>query len=364
MAFLKISDLSKSFGTMNVLQDINLDIEDGEFVVFVGPSGCGKSTLLRMITGLETPTSGTIDIDGRVVNDVDPAQRGTSMVFQSYALYPHMTIFGNISFGLRMVRTAKAMIRERVDQAAGILRLDKLLERKPGQLSGGQKQRVAIGRAIVREPKIFLFDEPLSNLDAELRVQMRTELMDLHRRLQTTMIYVTHDQVEAMTLADKMVVLNAGKVQQVGPPLHLYDDPDNRFVACFVGSPRMNMLKADVSPEGRLTSIAGAATLDAPFKLGADVQKVDIGLRPEHLSILPDGASSPPFVLDGDVIFVEQLGDVSYVHLDLVDGTRAIVRADRQSYHGQDSVRITGATSKALLFDAESGRRLRPADSQ
>src|SRR4051794_33098201 len=246
MAFLEISSVSKAFGNVSVLDNVNLTIEHGEFVVFVGPSGCGKSTLLRIISGLEAVSSGTVSIDEQVVNEVEPAQRGTAMVFQSYALYPHMTTLENVSFGLRMARRPRDFIAKKVQEAANILRLEKLLDRKPGQLSGGQKQRVAIGRAIVREPRVFLFDEPLSNLDAELRVQMRAELMDLHSRLGTTMIYVTHDQVEAMTLADKMVVMNAGRVQQVGRPLDLYDDPDNRFVPGFVGSPKMNFLPARV----------------------------------------------------------------------------------------------------------------------
>ena len=269
MAFLEISSATKTFGSVSVLQDVNLDIEHGEFVVFVGPSGCGKSTLLRMISGLENITEGTISIEGEVMNQVEPAERGTAMVFQSYALYPHMTVHDNVSFGLRMAHKAKSFIDERVQQSAGILQLSSLLDRKPAQLSGGQKQRVAIGRAIVREPRVFLFDEPLSNLDAELRVQMRAELMQLHRRLGTTMIYVTHDQVEAMTLADKMVVMNGGRIQQAGQPLTLYDDPDNRFVAGFVGSPKMNFMKAVVTgSEGKklhLADIAGSVSASIDF---------------------------------------------------------------------------------------------------
>ena len=269
MAFLDISRVSKSFGTLSILENVDLTIERGEFVVFVGPSGCGKSTLLRMISGLEDVTSGTISIEGEVVNDMEPARRGTAMVFQSYALYPHMTTFQNMSFGLRMAHRPRDFIAAQVQKAARILQLDKLLDRRPGQLSGGQKQRVAIGRAIVREPRVFLFDEPLSNLDAELRVQMRAELMDLHRRLGTTMIYVTHDQVEAMTLADKMVVMQGGRVQQAGRPLDLYDDPDNRFVAGFVGSPRMNFLPARVT---------GAEAGGLRLALPGNVPEVDFAL--------------------------------------------------------------------------------------
>ena len=246
MAQLDIVHVSKAFGETEVLRDVNLQISSGEFVVFVGPSGCGKSTLLRAISGLEEISRGEIRLDGQLINDVDPAKRGVAMVFQSYALYPHMTAFDNMGFSLKLAHTPKPTLREKVAAAAGILRLEKLLERRPGALSGGQKQRVAIGRAIVREPKVFLFDEPLSNLDAELRVQMRAELAQLHDRLGTTMIYVTHDQVEAMTLADTMVVMNSGVVQQCGRPLNIYEDPDNMFVAGFIGSPRMNLLKAVV----------------------------------------------------------------------------------------------------------------------
>jgi lactose/L-arabinose transport system ATP-binding protein len=365
MAFLEISSASKAFGTVNVLENVNLQIERGEFVVFVGPSGCGKSTLLRMISGLETISSGEIAIEGEVVNDLEPAERGTAMVFQSYALYPHMTVFGNVSFGLRIARKAKDFIAERVGKAATILQLEKLLERRPGQLSGGQKQRVAIGRAIVREPRVFLFDEPLSNLDAELRVQMRTELMDLHRRLGTTMIYVTHDQVEAMTLADRMVVMNGGHVQQAGRPLDLFDDPDNRFVAGFVGSPRINLLPAEVAGVEpglvRLKGIGGVAEAALPFEgLDGAVRKVEIGVRPHHLAALPDGVAPPAgsLVLEGSVAFVEELGDVTYVHLDLADRTRIILRADRRSYTGQPRLRAAAERDNLLLFAAD-GARLR-----
>ncbi|MCR5857225.1 ABC transporter ATP-binding protein [Mesorhizobium sp. J428] len=366
MAFLEISSVTKSFGTVNVLQDVNLAIERGEFVVFVGPSGCGKSTLLRMITGLEDPTSGTIAIEGEVVNDVEPAKRGTAMVFQSYALYPHMTVFQNMSFGLRMAGKPKDFIAEQVRQAAAILRLEKLLDRKPAQLSGGQKQRVAIGRAIVREPRVFLFDEPLSNLDAELRVQMRAELMELHRRLGTTMIYVTHDQVEAMTLADKMVVMNGGKIQQAGAPLRLYDDPDNRFVAGFVGSPKMNFLPARVAGSDassvKLDAIGGSGSASLHFAGLPPLDKLEIGLRPEHLRLVSAAAPAPEggLLLDGRVAFVEELGAESYVHVDLADGTRIIARAGRDAAASSDTARIAGDLGRALLF-APDGTRLRNA---
>jgi lactose/L-arabinose transport system ATP-binding protein len=364
MAFLEISSVSKSFGTVGILDDINFDIERGEFVVFVGPSGCGKSTLLRIISGLESVTSGTISIENEVVNDVEPAKRGTAMVFQSYALYPHMTSFQNVSFGLRMAHRPRDFIVDRVKQAATILRLDKLLDRRPGQLSGGQKQRVAIGRAIVREPRVFLFDEPLSNLDAELRVQMRAELMDLHRRLATTMIYVTHDQVEAMTLADKMVVMSGRRIQQIGAPLRLYDDPDNRFVAGFVGSPKMNFLPAHLvmaEPDGvRLAGIGGGAEAVLPLA-GISVQPgpVEIGLRPESLRLVPDGAAPEGgLILEGRVGLVEELGAESFVHMNLADGTRLTVRAGRDAAKSQGSARISAELERALLFGPD-GQRIR-----
>jgi len=364
MAFLDISAVSKSFGAQSVLKDVNLAIEQGEFVVFVGPSGCGKSTLLRIITGLETMSSGTVSIEGEVVNDIEPARRGTAMVFQSYALYPHMTTFQNVSFSLRMAHRPRELIAEKVRQAAAILRLDQLLERRPGQLSGGQKQRVAIGRAIVREPRVFLFDEPLSNLDAELRVQMRAELMDLHRRLGTTMIYVTHDQVEAMTLADKMVVMNAGRVQQAGKPLDLYDDPDNRFVAGFVGSPKMNFLPARVLSAGsdslRLADIAGSGEATLAFSAPGLAGPVEIGLRPERLRLLPPDAPAPAdgIVLHGKVTLVEELGSESFVHMDLADGTRVTLRAGRDEPVDRQSLRATADLRHALLFGPD-GQRIR-----
>ena len=250
MSGLKLRRVSKSFGTLEVIKDVNLEINSKEFVVFVGPSGCGKSTLLRMIGGLEEVSSGDIEIGGQRVNDVDPSKRGIAMVFQSYALYPHMTVRENMGFSLRFAGVPKPEIAKQVDEAARLLELGPLMDRRPKELSGGQRQRVAIGRAIVRHPQVFLFDEPLSNLDAELRVHMRVEISRLHKKLGVTMIYVTHDQVEAMTLADKIVVLRAGNIEQIGRPLELYDDPDNQFVAGFVGSPKMNFLRATVVGRG------------------------------------------------------------------------------------------------------------------
>ncbi len=282
MSQIILDKLSKRFGGAEVLRDVSLSIEKGEFTVFVGPSGCGKSTLLRCIAGLEEITSGTLDIGGKRMNEVDPAERGLAMVFQSYALYPHMTVAENMSFGLRMAHRPKAEIAEKIAKAARILQLEPLLDRKPAALSGGQRQRVAIGRAIVRDPDVFLFDEPLSNLDAELRVQTRVEIAKLHQTLGNTIIYVTHDQTEAMTLADKIVVLRAGRIEQVGTPMDLYNDPDNAFVAGFIGSPRMNFLSATVTPDG--LSIGGIAApmpaLSRPLTQG---QTLQLGIRPEHL---------------------------------------------------------------------------------
>ena len=316
MATVTLSAVTKSYAGNAVIHGVDCTIADGEFIVIVGPSGCGKSTLLRMVAGLEAITGGTIAIGDRVVNQVEPKDRDIAMVFQNYALYPHMTVFQNMAYGLKIRGLAKDEIRARVDKAAGILQLEALLERTPRQLSGGQRQRVAMGRAIVREPQVFLFDEPLSNLDAELRVGMRTELADLHRRLGTTMIYVTHDQVEAMTMADKIVVLRAGLVEQVGPPLKLYNHPRNRFVAGFIGSPQMNFL------EGRVAAADGSGlTVDLPG-LGrlstrassnqvAPGDKVSIGIRPEHIRAGHEGENN----LTGAVAGVEQLGGLSYVRL-------------------------------------------------
>ncbi len=281
MAGLSLKSVVKRFGSLEIIHGVDLEISDGEFVVFVGPSGCGKSTLLRMIAGLEDISGGEISIAGKVVNDVEPADRGIAMVFQSYALYPHMTVEQNLSFGLRMNGNPKADTDRRVKKASEILRIEQLMERRPKQLSGGQRQRVAIGRAIVREPQVFLFDEPLSNLDAELRVQMRVEIARLHKELGVTMIYVTHDQTEAMTLADKIVVLRDGNVEQIGKPLDLYDDPANTFVAGFVGSPKMNFLAGRV-----VASKAGSATRridqSGRFALGHSAQG----------SVLPKAARS------------------------------------------------------------------------
>src|SRR5690606_23670059 len=290
---IQLRQIKKAYGDVQVIHGVDLTIEPGDFTVFVGPSGCGKSTLLRMIAGLEPITGGDLLIDSQRMNEVPAAKRGIAMVFQSYALYPHMNVYKNLAFGLETARLPKSEIEPRVRRAAEILRIDNLLHRKPKQLSGGQRQRVAIGRAIVREPRIFLFDEPLSNLDAELRVQMRVEIAKLHNNLGNTMIYVTHDQVEAMTMADKIVVLNSGVVEQVGPPLELYNQPRNLFVAGFIGSPKMNFLPASITAAdgsgATLTAGGTEITLDRPLANGGPGDAVTFGVRPEHIALSENG---------------------------------------------------------------------------
>jgi multiple sugar transport system ATP-binding protein len=308
MADVTLSSVTKDFGQTRILHQINLEIRDGEFMVFVGPSGCGKSTLLRVIAGLEEISSGELKIGGRLVNQVPPAERGIAMVFQSYALYPHMNLFDNMAFGLKLAKVPKAEIEKSVQQAAKILHIEHLLDRKPKDLSGGQRQRVAIGRAIVRQPQVFLFDEPLSNLDAALRMRMRYEFAKLHEEFKTTMVYVTHDQVEAMTLADRIVVLSAGKIEQVGSPLELYQHPDNLFVAGFIGSPRMNFLDAQIVQTGAeqtLVKLANGEQIHCNINtLSASAgDKVTLGIRPEHLSI-----TATSNVIHTKVTFVEMLG--------------------------------------------------------
>jgi multiple sugar transport system ATP-binding protein len=313
MSELRLSGIHKSFGSVETIKGIDLDIHEGEFVVFVGPSGCGKSTLLRMISGLESVSRGRILIGGRDVTQLPPARRGTAMVFQSYALFPHMSVADNISFGLRLAGESKAEITRKVDEVANILQITPLLARRPKQLSGGQRQRVAIGRAIIRKPGVFLFDEPLSNLDAALRVQMRLEIARLHAQLGATMVYVTHDQVEAMTLADRIVVLNAGVVEQVGTPIELYNEPANRFVAQFIGSPHMNFLSAEVTDNaGRRELLVGMARLPLPDAVALRPgEPVTVGFRPEHLGI---GAGVPLF--EASVGVLERLGSETIAYLD------------------------------------------------
>ncbi|KAB0681877.1 ABC transporter ATP-binding protein [Aureimonas leprariae] len=326
MASINLKDVQKRFGDANIIPNINLDIQHGEFVVFVGPSGCGKSTLLRLIAGLEDVSGGTISIDGKDVTNVPPAGRQLAMVFQSYALYPHMTVEQNIAFPLKMAGESKETIDKKVKGAAGTLNLTDYLHRKPRELSGGQRQRVAIGRAIVRSPKGFLFDEPLSNLDAALRVNMRLEISELHAQLKTTMIYVTHDQVEAMTMADKIVVLNRGNVEQVGSPLELYENPRNLFVAGFIGSPKMNFLSGAAAEKYRANTI---------------------GVRPEHLAISKDGGE-----LKGTAGVSEHLGSDTFVHVKLDNGEQVTARGlgDYRVSHG-DPVYLTPETNRIHRFD-------------
>ena len=327
MANVKLVGLRKSFGAVDIIKGVDIDIVDKEFVVFVGPSGCGKSTLLRMIAGLEEITSGDLLIDGKRVNDEQPREREIAMVFQSYAIFPHMTVRENIGFGLTLAGTPKAEKAERVAEAARILQMEPLLDRKPGQLSGGQRQRVAIGRSIVRKPKVFLFDEPLSNLDAALRVDMRMEIGKLHKDLDATMIYVTHDQVEAMTLADKIVVLRAGEVMQVGSPLELYHNPANQFVAGFLGSPKMNFLEVEVKEagDGRVTVTSRALEpVSIPHAVGtyAAGSRAILGVRPQYLH---PGQFADRGHLHGHVRLVERLGTDTVLNVELVAGGNIVV---------------------------------------
>ena len=352
VAGLSIERAVKRFGAVGVLNDISVDIADGEFAVIVGPSGCGKSTLLRSVAGLEDLTSGRIRIGSRDVTDMQPSQRGIAMVFQSYALYPHLSVFDNMAFGLRIAKTDNAEIDRSVRQAAEILNIESLLDRKPAALSGGQRQRVAIGRAIVRQPQIFLFDEPLSNLDADLRVRMRYEFAQLHRTLGTTTLYVTHDQAEAMTLADRIIVLRDGRVEQVGSPRELYERPANVFVAQFLGTPRMNMLPATVADaatailaDGRSVAIPAAAPL-------APGTPVSIGIRPEDVVVGDEAAA-----LHLSVAFVERLGGLATVHLRGPDGQSiACQLRDDGTLREADAVPVTFRTERIHLFDAGENR--------
>jgi multiple sugar transport system ATP-binding protein len=357
MGHIKLTSVMKSYGSVDVLHDVNLEIEDGEFIVFVGPSGCGKSTLLRTIAGLERPTGGEIAIDGKVVNAVSAADRGLAMVFQSYALYPHMSVRQNLAFGLENTRLPKAEIAARIADAARMLEIEQLLERRPGQLSGGQRQRVAIGRAIVRRPVAFLLDEPLSNLDAELRVSTRAEIAALHARLEATMIYVTHDQVEAMTLADRIVVLRAGRIEQVGSPLELYNRPANRFVAGFIGAPHMNFLNGSVTAVHDGTAdvaVAGGHTLAVPLGEGTvgPGTRLAVGVRPQHVT-LGGGERSIP----ARVQLAEALGSETVVHADIGGQKMLAVIAGQHHLVAGDEVRLSFADAP-LHFFGEEGLRL------
>jgi ABC-type sugar transport system ATPase subunit len=361
MAELRIENLSKSYGQAEILRDIDLQVPDGSFVVLVGPSGCGKSTLLRMIAGLESITAGRLAIGGKVVNDLPPAERGIAMVFQSYALYPHMDVAANMGFGLRFAGTPRAEIERRVGEAARILQLEPLLKRKPRDLSGGQRQRVAIGRAIVREPQVFLFDEPLSNLDAALRVNTRIEIARLHAMLKATIVYVTHDQVEAMTLADTIVVMNKGRIEQAGKPLDLYYRPSNLFVAGFIGSPAMNFVKGRVGgadPGSTMVELEDGSRIVVPARPGArEGDPVTVGVRPEHLSL--GGAAD--IRLSGTLDLVERLGETGYAYLRLGNGTpvTAEVRGAVDLATGSPAT-VTAAPENVHLFDS-GGLALLPA---
>ena len=352
MSGVSLKKIIKKYDNLQVIHGIDLEIEEGEFCVFVGPSGCGKSTLLRMIAGLEETTGGQMSIGSRDVTKVDPAERGISMVFQTYALYPHMSVEENMGFGLKMNKVDKEVIKEKVAHASKILKLDDFLKRKPKALSGGQRQRVAIGRAIVRGPEVFLFDEPLSNLDAELRVEMRVEIARLHNEIGATMIYVTHDQVEAMTLADKIVVLRDGKIEQVGSPLHLYDDPDNKFVAGFIGSPGMNFIEGVSDGVSVKVPALDNYVIHTNVQLPATGHSVIVGIRPQSLAIQAQGNLT--------VDIAEELGGVAYIYLNSSTGERIVVEAKGKSntQHGlQLGVKLD--ESQVAFFDAQTEQRLR-----
>lgn len=344
MANVKIQDIRKSYGDVEVLHGLNIDIEDGEFVALVGPSGCGKSTLLRMIAGLEPINGGTIAIGDRVVNNLPPSERDIAMVFQTYALYPHKTVGQNMGFALKVAKASKEDIDSRVKKAAEILNLTEYLDRKPRHLSGGQRQRVAMGRAIVRDPQVFLFDEPLSNLDAKLRIQMRTEIKELHQRLKTTTVFVTHDQIEAMTLADRIVVMHGGVIEQIGSPLTLYDNPANEFVATFIGAPSMNLLSGELS--GGKVKVG-----DHLFAGPGGTGKVKLGVRPEHLILSDDGFPM-------EVKVVEPTGSETMVFLKFEGQDVTAVFRERHAFETGQTVHLIPDTDHLHIFDAETGARL------
>ncbi|MBB3593295.1 multiple sugar transport system ATP-binding protein [Rhizobium sp. BK529] len=354
MASVEIQNVRKAYGGFETIKGVSVEVPDGAFVVLVGPSGCGKSTLLRMIAGLEEITGGTIRIDGRVINDVEPKNRDIAMVFQNYALYPHMTIAENMSFSLRLAKASKEEIATRVADAARILGLGDYLQRYPKQLSGGQRQRVAMGRAIVRNPKVFLFDEPLSNLDAKLRVQMRAELKDIHARFKTTTVYVTHDQIEAMTMADRIVVMRDGIVEQIGSPLDLYDRPVNTFVASFIGSPSMNFLSVRIGEDRKSVVTENGIRLPVESEaLLASGAAVSYGIRPEHLTIAPNGDGIPVVVTN-----IEPTGSETFVQ-GMVDGQKISAQLrERLVIKTGELLNLTLAPANSHLFDAASGVRL------
>jgi multiple sugar transport system ATP-binding protein len=357
MATVQLRGVQKRFGATQVVRGVDIDIADGQFAVLVGPSGCGKSTLLRMIAGLEEISSGDILIGGRVVNNMMPKERDIAMVFQNYALYPHMTVRDNMAFSLMLARQPRALADERVRKAADILGLNDLLDRFPRQLSGGQRQRVAMGRCIVRDPQVFLFDEPLSNLDAKLRVQMRTEIKELHQRLKTTSVYVTHDQIEAMTMADKIVVMRDGLVEQTGSPLELYDHPANQFVAGFIGSPAMNFLPGVVRRSGGAARVEFTGGMSLPLPANAapaeDGRSVVYGTRPEHME-LANGSEGVPT----EVVVVEPTGADTQVFAKLAGVDITSVFRDRHAFRPGEMIRLRPDPSRAHLFDAATGVRL------
>jgi multiple sugar transport system ATP-binding protein len=355
MANVSIRSVKKRFGEVEVLHGVSIEIPDGSFTVLVGPSGCGKSTLLRMIAGLEHISNGEIAIGEKVVNDVPPKQRDIAMVFQNYALYPHMTVRDNMAFSLMLAKQDHATIEKKVGRAAEILGLGQLLERFPRQLSGGQRQRVAMGRAIVRDPQVFLYDEPLSNLDAKLRVAMRTELKELHQRLKTTSVYVTHDQIEAMTMGDQIVVMKDGHIEQAGNPLDLYDRPDNLFVAGFIGSPAMNFLPGTLrrSAGAAQVELADGSRVDAPHGAGgSDGQSVIFGTRPEHLTLTADNA------IAAQVVAIEPTGADTFVACRHHGTELSVVFRERHSFAPGSTIQLRPDPQRAHLFDAGSGRRL------
>ena len=355
MSTIQIKDVKKSYGALQVVHGVSLDIKDGEFLILVGPSGCGKSTLLRMIAGLEDISDGQVIVDDLVINALPPRQRDIAMVFQSYALYPHMTVRKNMAFSLKISKANKAETDAKVIEAAKVLDLEPLLDRKPAQLSGGQRQRVAMGRAIVRNPKLFLFDEPLSNLDAKLRVQMRSEIKELHQRLQTTTVYVTHDQVEAMTMADRIVVMNAGNIEQIGTPMDLYNAPQTRFVATFIGSPSMNMMEGTLTPEGAFTSKDGHAIDLAPDAPNVSTTTdVVLGFRPEHILINGDGVA----LGTAHVRVVEPTGSETLLTTTLGGENVLVLDRTRVIPNTGDEIALTVDAVDVHLFEAESGRRI------
>ncbi|MDT7950563.1 MAG: sn-glycerol-3-phosphate ABC transporter ATP-binding protein UgpC [Acetobacteraceae bacterium] len=354
MATLRLDGLRKRFGDADILRGIDLTLADGEMLVIVGASGCGKSTLLRLVAGLETATGGRILIDDRDVTTLDPSQRDIAMVFQNYALYPHMTVFDNMAYGLRIRGTAKARIAELVQEAAGLLGIEALLKRRPRQLSGGQRQRVAMGRAIVRQPKLFLFDEPLSNLDAKLRVQMRAEIRRLQRRLGVTSLYVTHDQVEAMTLGDRLLVLHGGRPVQLATPMEIWARPADTYVAGFIGAPAMNFLPAEIIDRGRALRLTSGATYAAPAILAGTT--ATLGIRPEHVSLAADGIRL-------SVELVEPLGSETLIHGRMEDGSPLLAKVSGAAPVG-DSVSVALDPAELHVFDRETGRRLEHLPSQ